>query len=136
MNWTEDEPASPLRVLVVEDDPVSAHMVTHVLMRHGFAVTHAVDGREAIEMLEILPPTAVMVLDLMLPLANGFEIIERARSLPAWTKVPIIMVTARSQQSVVLQALGAGVDEYLVKPVAPLELLEKVRRLTERSAAA
>jgi DNA-binding response OmpR family regulator len=121
---------------VVEDDPVSAHMVTHVLVRHGFAVTHAVDGREAIEILEVLPPVALMVLDLMLPLASGFEIVERARSLPAWSKVPIIMVTAKSEESIVLHAFGAGVDEYLVKPIRPAELLAKVQQLTGRTAAA
>jgi DNA-binding response OmpR family regulator len=121
---------------VVEDDPVSAHMVTHVLVRHGFAVTHAVDGREAIEILEILPPVALMVLDLMLPLASGFEIVERARALPAWSKVPIIMVTAKSEESIVLHAFGAGVDEYLVKPIRPAELLGKVQQLTGRTAAA
>jgi DNA-binding response OmpR family regulator len=111
-------------------------MVTHVLVRHGFAVTHAVDGREAIEILEILPPVALMVLDLMLPLASGFEIVERARALPAWSKVPIIMVTAKSQESIVLEAFGAGVDEYLVKPIRPAELLAKVQQLTGRTAAA
>jgi DNA-binding response OmpR family regulator len=134
MSSTEDAPA-PLRLLVVEDDPVSAHMVTHVLLQNGFAVMHAIDGREAIEILEMLPPTALIVLDLMLPLADGFTIIERARALPAWADVPIIMVTGKSQERTVLQALGAGVAEYLVKPVAPAELLSKVRRLTGRSAA-
>ena len=135
MSCPEDAPALPLRILVVEDDPVSAHMVTHVLVRHGFAVTHAVDGREAIEILEILPPVALMVLDLMLPLASWFEIVERARALPAWSKVPIVMVTAKSQESIVLEAFGAGVDEYLVKPIRPAELLAKVQQLTGRTAA-
>jgi DNA-binding response OmpR family regulator len=122
-------------VLLVEDDPVSAHLVIHVLTQNGFAVMHAVDGREAIEILETLPPAALVVLDLMLPLADGFEVMERARALPAWTKVPILMFTVKSQESVVLQAFGAGVDEYLVKPVSPEELLARVQRLIRRSAA-
>ena len=134
MSSTEDGLGQPLRVLLVEDDPVSAHMATHVLVQNGFAVMHAVDGREAIEILEVLPPTDLVVLDLMLPLADGFKVIERARALPAWTKVPIIMITSRSQESVVLQAFGAGVDEYLVKPVRPGDLLAKVRLVIERSA--
>jgi len=125
-----------MRVLVVEDDPVSAHMVIQVLVQNGFAVTHAVDGREAIEMLEMLPPVDLLVLDLMLPLVDGFGIIERARALPAWSTVPIIMLTAKSQESIVLQAFGAGVDEYLVKPVRSAALLAKVRQLAGRSAAA
>jgi DNA-binding response OmpR family regulator len=123
-------------VLVVEDDPVSAHMVIHVLAQNGFAVTHAVDGREAIEMIEMLPPVDLIVLDLMLPLVDGFGIIERARALPAWRTVPIIMLTVKSQETIVLRAFGVGVDEYLVKPVRSAALLGKVQQLARRSTAA
>jgi DNA-binding response OmpR family regulator len=122
-------------VLLVEDDPVVSHMVQHLLNRDGFGVTHASDGRQALEMLETETPTSVIVLDLMLPFAGGFEVLDRARALPAWTKVPILMLTSKSVESVVFSAFGAGVDDYLVKPFSPEDLVARVRRLAGTSVA-
>jgi DNA-binding response OmpR family regulator len=119
----------PLRVLVVEDDPVVSHLIDHVLTRTGFAVDLAVDGRQAKQMMDTLPPPSVVVLDVMLPFVGGFELVERVRKTPRWTDVPILMLTSQANESHVVRAFGAGVNDYVTKPFRPDELVARVRRL-------
>ena len=121
-------PEGALQVLVVEDDPVIAHLIEHVLTRKGFAVNVAVDGQRAQQMLT-QPPPAVVVLDVMLPFVGGFELIERFRGTPEWAHVPILMLTSKANENYVVRAFGAGVSDYMTKPFRPEELAARVRRL-------
>jgi DNA-binding response OmpR family regulator len=119
------------RVLVVEDDPVISHLIDHLLRRRGFTVQVASDGHQADELLDTLPPPAVVILDVMLPFVDGFTLVERLRRTPGWASVPVIMLTSKSQESYVVRAFGAGVNDYVIKPFRPEELVARVRRLTE-----
>jgi len=121
----------PRTVLVVEDDPVISHLIDHLLRRRGFTVQVAADGRQADEMLGTLPPPAVVVLDVMLPFVDGFTLVERLRGTQGWAHVPILMLTSKSQESYVVRAFGAGVNDYVIKPFRPEELVARVRRLAE-----
>jgi len=123
------EPAPPPRVLVVEDDAVISYLIEHLLTRAGFAVDLAADGRQAQDLMETLPPPAVVLLDVMLPFVGGFELVERVRGKPEWAKVPILMLTSKSQESYVVRAFRAGVDDYVTKPFRPEELVARVRHL-------
>ena len=123
------ESGAPLRVLVVEDDPVISHLIEHLLTRRGFVVEIAADGRQAQEMVATIPPPAAVVLDVMLPFIDGFELIARVRGTPGWAKVPVLMLTSKSQESYVVRAFGAGVDDYVIKPFRPEEFLARVQRL-------
>jgi DNA-binding response OmpR family regulator len=124
------EVAAPSRdVLVVEDDPVVSGLIDHMLRRRGFAVHVAADGRRANELLDSMDPPAVVVLDVMLPYVDGFELIKRIRHTPRWENVPIIMLTSKSQESYVIRAFEAGVNDYVVKPFRPEEFVARVRRL-------
>jgi DNA-binding response OmpR family regulator len=114
--------------LVVEDDPVIAYLIEHVLTRKGFAVDVAVDGRRAQQMLT-QPPPVVVVLDVMLPFVGGFELIEWFRGTPEWAHVPILMLTSKANENYVVRAFGAGVADYMTKPFRPEELAARVRRL-------
>ena len=119
------------KVLVVEDDAVISHLIDHVLRRRGFNVQVASDGQQADELLDTLPPPAIVILDVMLPFVDGFTLVERLRRTPGWTSVPVIMLTSKSQESNVVRAFGAGVNDYVIKPFRPEELVARVRRLTE-----
>ena len=124
--------AAPSRtVLVVEDDPVISHLIGHLLRRRGFTVQVAADGRQADEFFETLPPPAAVILDVMLPFVDGFTLVERLRRTEGWASVPVIMLTSKSQESYVVRAFGAGVNDYVIKPFRPEELVARVRRLTE-----
>src|SRR5580765_7200695 len=83
--------------VVVEDDQIIVTLLEHLLSRRGFEVRIATDGRQAIDFLDTLPsPPALVLLDVMLPYLDGFEIIKRIREHATWNQVPIIMLTAKS----------------------------------------
>lgn len=115
--------------LVVEDDNDIGQLLKFILEREGFAVEHVLDGRGAIDRVQAGPPVDLMLLDVMLPHATGHEVLAAARALPAWTKVPIIMLTAKSHEADVVRALDAGASDYVVKPFQPAALKARIRRL-------
>ena len=124
--------APPLRdVLVIEDDPVVSRLVEHLLIRRGFVVHVAADGLHAQSLLKTLPRPAVIVMDVMLPYVSGFELITEIRQTSGWERVPVIMLTSKSQERDVLRAFDAGVNDYVVKPFRPEEFVARVRRLAD-----
>lgn len=120
-------PDSPW-ILFVEDDPDIAYVVRFMLERQQYRVVHADDGRKALALVRG-PPPAAAVLDVMLPFHSGFEILKAIRACPGWASVPVIMLTALSQEDDVVRALDAGANDYISKPFKPDELLARVRRL-------
>jgi DNA-binding response OmpR family regulator len=118
--------------VVVEDDQIIVTLLEHLLSRRGFDVRIAVDGRQATGLIETLPsPPALVLLDVMLPYLDGFEIIKRIREHATWSHVPIIMLTAKSQEQSIVRALDYGANDYLIKPFRPEELLARIRRVTK-----
>ena len=89
----------------------------------------AADGRQADQLFDTMPPPAAVILDVMLPFVDGFALVERLRGIPEWATVPVLMLTSKSQESYVVRAFGAGVNDYVVKPFRPEELVARVRRL-------
>ncbi|MFC0598919.1 response regulator transcription factor [Streptomyces palmae] len=124
-----------MRLLLVEDDNHVAAALSAVLARHGFSVTHARNGDEALQAL--LPdkgaPFGVVLLDLGLPDQDGFEVCGRIRKL---TKTPVIMVTARSDVRSRIHGLNLGADDYVVKPYDPMELLARIHAVSRRTVVA
>jgi DNA-binding response OmpR family regulator len=125
----EKEMAGKPRVLVVEDDEIISYLLDFRLNREGFEVLLATDGYQANEFLENSPPPALVLLDVMLPYLDGFELIARLRSKPAWADVPVIMLTSKSQEQSIVRALDAGANDYVLKPFRPDELMARLRRL-------
>jgi two-component system, OmpR family, response regulator len=114
-------------VMVVDDDRVIVALLRHILERRGYVVWSAIDGREAAGRLQGEPPGLVL-LDVILPYMDGFELIRQIRSTPGWAGVPIMMLTVKAQERNVVRALDAGADDYMVKPFKPEELAARVRR--------
>jgi DNA-binding response OmpR family regulator len=122
-------------VLVIEDDNHIVHVLKFMLERHGYRVVVASDGRTARSLLETQSaPFDLVLLDVMLPHLDGFELVRIARQQSGWRNVPIIMLSARTMEHDIVRALDAGADDYIVKPFQPNELLARVRRYL-RSAA-
>lgn len=116
------------KILIIEDSSVIVGMLRFMLDREGYETLVAEDGREAMKFLEgDLVPDAV-VLDILLPYADGFELLTAIRRLPTWAEVPIIMLTAKSQESDVIRALDMGANDYIIKPLRPMELAARLRR--------
>jgi len=119
-------------VLVVEDDPDIAQLVVHYLAKAGFSTETVANGRDAIAAIAARPPD-LLVLDLMLPQVDGLEICRIARANDATAGIPIIMLTARAEESDRIVGLELGADDYLAKPFSPNELVARVRALLRRA---
>jgi len=120
------------RVLVVEDDPDIAQLVAHYLEKSSFSVERLANGRDALASIAAQPPD-VLVLDLMLPQVDGLEICRIVRGNQATAAMPIIMLTARAEESDRIVGLEIGADDYLAKPFSPNELVARVRALVRRA---
>lgn len=116
-------------ILVVEDDPAVRNLVTTALDLHGYSVEKATDGETAIMDAASRNPDLIM-LDLGLPDIDGVEVINKIRS---WSAVPIIVISARVEDSDKIGALDAGADDYLTKPFSVEEMLARVRANLRRS---
>ncbi|WKX72961.1 response regulator transcription factor [Streptomyces sp. XD-27] len=124
-----------MRLLLVEDDNHVAAALSAVLARHGFDVTHARSGEEALQALlpDAGPPFGVVLLDLGLPDQDGFEVCGRIRKR---TTTPVIMVTARADVRSRIHGLNLGADDYVVKPYDPMELLARIHAVSRRTTSA
>ncbi len=120
------------RVLIVEDDPDIAHLVAHYLGRAGFASEIMASGRDALASILNDPP-ALVVLDLMLPQMDGLEICRAVRTHPATAALPLIILTARGEESDRIVGLELGADDYVAKPFSPNELVSRVRAVLRRA---
>jgi two-component system response regulator MprA len=118
---------SDMAVLVVDDDPLIAGMLRLVLESEGYEVSHAEDGRVALETIHEAPP-ACMVLDMMMPHVDGYGVLE-ALAAEGGAETRIVMLTCCSQEEDVRKCLRLGADEYLTKPVDVDFLLNTVRDL-------
>ncbi len=117
------------RVLVVDDDPALAEMLTIVLRGEGFDTTVVSDGSRALPALRELKPDLVL-LDLMLPGMNGIDV---CKAIRAESGVPVVMLTAKSDTVDIVLGLESGADDYVVKPFKPKELVARVRARMRRT---
>ncbi|UUY50272.1 response regulator transcription factor [Streptomyces yangpuensis] len=123
-----------MRLLLVEDDDHVAAALSAILARHGFQVTHARNGEEALQALlpAGAPPFGVVLLDLGLPDQDGYEVCGRIRKR---TATPVIMVTARADVRSRIHGLNMGADDYVVKPYDTGELLARIHAVARRTGA-
>ena len=120
------------RILIVEDDRDIAELVDRYLQKAGFATEVLSSGRDALKALADRPPD-LLILDLMLPHVDGLEICRVARGNPRTGAIPIIMLTARVDESERIVGLEIGADDYIAKPFSPNELVARVRALLRRT---
>jgi two-component system alkaline phosphatase synthesis response regulator PhoP len=120
-------------ILLVEDEPDIVRLLTHFLEKDGFEVAASPTGPHGLATIRRRKPAAV-ILDLMLPDLDGYEICRRVRSDPATAPVPIIMLTAKGDETARVVGLELGADDYVTKPFSPKELLARLRALLRRAA--
>ncbi|RMG92215.1 MAG: DNA-binding response regulator [Chloroflexi bacterium] len=121
----------PAEILVVDDEASVVEVVSLYLRREGFSVRVAKDGLQALAALEERLPTLV-ILDLMLPRVDGLEILRRLRQ-DEGVSVPVIMLTARGQETDRIYGLELGADDYVTKPFSPAELVARVKAVLRRA---
>ena len=119
------------KILVVDDEPEAVELVEFNLKQAGYAVTTADDGAEALKKARAQLPDLI-VLDVMLPEMDGFEICKALRLDPATARVPILMLTAKAAEIDRVLGLELGADDYLTKPFSPRELLLRIKKIIAR----
>lgn len=117
-------------IMIVEDDDHIAQLLVFMLGREGYETRRAAEGLDALEMIERNEnPPSLILLDMMLPYLDGFQLLDAIRAREGWESVPVIVLTAKSQESDIVRALEKGATDYIVKPFQPMELLARVRLL-------
>ena len=116
------------RVLVVDDSPTIVNMLSLMLRQHGFDAMGAKDGREALAMLQ-RQSVDLVITDVNMPNMDGFALISAIRGNPAWSGLPIIVLTTESAPRDLESGLRRGADLYVTKPVKPADLMVMVRSL-------
>jgi DNA-binding response OmpR family regulator len=119
------------KILIIEDEEGIIHLLNLYLKDAGYDVVVARDGADGLALHARAHPDLVL-LDIMLPAIDGFEVCRRIR---AWSKTPILMLTARSSEDDRIQGLDLGADDYLVKPFSPRELVSRVRAILRRTGS-
>src|SRR5487761_2216347 len=126
-------PSKPL-VLVVEDEAALATMLRYNLEKQGFRVEEAADGQEALTRIAETQPDLVL-LDWMLPALSGLEVCRQIRRRPATRDLPVIMVTARTEDQDAVRGLNTGADDYITKPFSTEALIARMRALLRRAGS-
>jgi len=129
------ESNAPQRLLIVEDDAHMAYLLGYLAEREHFKVETIADGRQAALRIDTGPAVDLVLLDIMLPYTDGFELLARLRASPLWRGVAVIILTSKTREHDAVRALDLGADDYLTKPFSPAELVARIRRRLRRPPA-
>lgn len=119
-----------IKIMVVDDESRMRKLVRDFLVREGYKVIEAADGEEAVDLFYENRDVALIILDVMMPKMDGWQV---CREIRQYSKVPIIMLTAKSDEKDELQGFDLGVDEYITKPFSPKILVARVEAILRRS---
>ena len=123
------------KIVVIEDEEDILEVIAYNLKREGYDVTTSTSGEDGLTKIERFAPNLV-ILDLMLPEIDGLDLCRKLKSDPVTQSIPVIMVTAKGEESDVVLGLGMGADDYVVKPFSPKELVARVKAVLRRSRSA
>lgn len=121
-----------LTILLIEDDISTVSLLEYLFTRRGFHVQIARDGKEAQTLIQSSKnPPELVLMDLMLPYVNGYELLQIIRKLPAWEHVPVLVLSGKSQEEDVVRAFKLGASDYVVKPFRLNELMARIAHLAK-----
>jgi DNA-binding response OmpR family regulator len=121
-------PPRTRKILLVEDDRVTASLIQHRLKKEGYEVVHCADGIDGFETLKAETELDLAILDVKVPGMDGFELLQRFGELPHGRRIPVIMLTSMGQEADIVRGLELGAKDYVLKPFSPVELMARVRR--------
>ncbi|MEW8507730.1 MAG: response regulator [Candidatus Thiodiazotropha sp.] len=118
------------KILIVDDEPNIVLSVEYLMRREGYEVVTANDGQEAMEKIAASPPD-LLILDVMMPRKNGFEVCQELRVDPALSTMPILMLSAKGREAEIKKGISLGADGYITKPFSTHDLVDKVNQLLQ-----
>lgn len=120
------------KIVLAEDEPQIARLVEFKLKKEGYEVTWKENGEEALKAIKAEKPDLV-ILDVMMPVMDGYEVLRRLKEDENLKSIPVIMLTARAQERDVVKGIDLGAEDYITKPFHPAELLARVKRILGKS---
>ena len=118
------------KILIVDDEPNIVMSLEFLMKREGFQVAVATDGEEALSRMAEIEPDVVL-LDVMMPKKNGYDVCQEIRANADWNKVKVLILTAKGRDTEVAKGLAIGADAYMTKPFSTKDLAAKVRQLLD-----
>lgn len=122
------------KILVMEDDDMTAELIDFLLRRQGHDVRIEKDGRAGLTALSEFRPD-ILLLDILMPFLDGLSVLAQVRQSADTRKLPVLMLTAKTSENDIVRALDMGANDYLVKPFQPAELLARINRLSREFTA-
>ncbi len=116
------------KIILAEDEPQIARLIEFKLRKEGYSVTWKENGEEALKAINEDKPDLI-ILDIMMPVMGGYEVLRRVKEDENLKSVPVIMLTARGQEKDVVKGIDLGAEDYITKPFHPAELLARVKRI-------
>lgn len=123
-----EQPVINQPILLVEDEPDTAALVTLILQEKGYQVVHAADGEDALNKIASMPPPSLVLLDIQLPHVDGVTILETIRAASDWQNVPVVLLTAVVDPFCIRRAVSIKVQDYILKPFKRDSLLRCIER--------
>lgn len=121
------------KILVAEDDAVTRQLLEFKLKQLGCAVVSARDGEEAMKLAQVEKPVLI-ILDCLMPVIDGFEVLRRLKESPELRKIPVLMLTVKAKDNDIVTCLELGAEDYMTKPFSPAELVARVRKILRLQA--
>ena len=119
------------KILSADDDPVVQQFVSAILNENGYEVSTATDGEQAVAQAKAVLPD-LMILDLIMPYRDGYEVLRLLREAPETRAIPVIILSAKSKEEDIIRGLEGGADDFIIKPFNALELVARVRKVLSR----
>ncbi len=119
------------KILIVDDEPSIIVPLQFLMEQNGYETMVAFSGEEAMETITSNPPDLIL-LDIMLPIIDGFEVCQRVRERPEWNQIRIIMITAMGSEANIAKGMALGADAYIAKPFSNAAVVEKVKELLQQ----
>ncbi|MGE0471282.1 MAG: response regulator [Nitrospira sp.] len=129
----ESDPHDKPILFIVEDEEDTANLIKLIMEKEGFWVVHAIDGRQALERIDDMPPPDVVLMDIQLPHVSGLSVLGVIRGKPEWRDIPVVMLTADSAQAEVRRAMDLGVQDYILKPFKREVLVTRLQQLSRQT---
>lgn len=120
------------KIVLAEDEPQIARLIEFKLKKEGYQVTWKENGEEALKAIKADKPDLIL-LDIMMPVMDGYEVLRRLREDENLKSIPVVMLTARAQERDVVKGIDVGAEDYITKPFHPAELLARVKRILGKS---
>lgn len=119
-------------ILIIEDDEDTRELLDFILGRAGFQTRLAFNGQDAMDMVESTIPPDLVLLDILMPYHDGFEVLHCIKDKPDWQGVPVLMLTSKDNEEDIVKGFREGITDYIVKPFKPAELVARLQHAIEQ----